>query len=106
VHCDFHAKNLTHLPENEFKIRSAPEPDYHDGEERYIVQRLDARRRHYKKLQYFVVYKGYPTDDGQWRPRAELLETCPKMVKMYDLAHPSPSEAPPLLDKKSIRAKK
>ena len=85
-----HSENLTYLPENEFKIRSAPEPDYHDGEERYIVQRLDARRRHYKKLQYFVVYKGYPTDDGQWRPRAELLETCPDSQDGQDVRPRSP----------------
>ena len=89
VHCDFHAKNLTHLPENEFKVRLGPEPDYIDGDDKhYIVNRLDARRYHYRKLQYFVVYKGYPVDDGQWRPRTELLDTCPKLVKAFDLAHP------------------
>ena len=89
VHCDFHAKNLTHLPENEFNIRLGPEPDYIDGDDKhYIVSRLDARRTHYRKLQYFVVYKGYPVDDGQWRPLAELMATCPKMVRAYDLAHP------------------
>jgi hypothetical protein len=89
AHCDFHAKNLTHLPDEEFSVRQGPEPDYIDGrEDQYIVSRLDARHTHYRKLQYFVVYKGYPVDDGQWRPLAELMETCPKMVRAYDLAHP------------------
>ena len=88
VHCDFHAKNLTHLPENEFTIRHASEPDYALDDDHYIVERLDARRTHYRKVQYFVVYKGYPVDDGQWRPRTELMATCPRLVEKYDVEHP------------------
>ena len=66
----------------------APEPDYVDTDHEYIVSRLDARRTHYRKLQYFVVYKGYPVDDGQWRPLSELKDTCPGLIKAYDLKHP------------------
>jgi len=89
AHCDFHAKNLTHLPDEYFKGRIQPEPDYLPNQEPvYEVQRLDARRHHYRKLQYFVVYKGYPVDEGQWRPLRELMDTCPKLVKAYDMAHP------------------
>ena len=65
AHCDFHAKNLTHLPEAYFKARVQPEPDYSASQPTYVVQRLDAKRRHYRKEQYFVVYKGYPVDEGQ-----------------------------------------
>ena len=89
AHCDFHAKNLTHLPDEYFQGRIQPEPDYLPNQEPvYEVQRLDARRHHYRKLQYFVVYKGYPVDEGQWRPLRELMDTCPKLVKAYDMAHP------------------
>ena len=89
AHCDFHAKNLTHLPDEYFQGRIQPEPDYLPNQEPvYEVQRLDARRHHYRKLQYFVVYKEYPVDEGQWRPLRELMDTCPKLVKAYDMAHP------------------
>ena len=88
AHCDFHAKNLTHLPGEYFPARLAPEPDFVDKDHEYIVDRLDARRTHYRKLQYFVVYKGYPVDDGQWRPLQELKDTCPDLVRDYDLKHP------------------
>ena len=104
AHCDFHAKNLTHLPENDFMVRLGPEPDYIDGDDsHYIVSRLDARRLHYRKVQYFVVYKGYPVDDGQWRPVEELLQTCPKLVRAYDLAH---AEAKPSTSTRVTRSTK
>ena len=90
THCDFHAKNLTHVPEHYFKVRASPEPDYKNGDANYEVERLDARRRHYRKLQYFVVYKNFPIDEGQWRSAEELQSTCPKMVDAYELAHPQP----------------
>jgi hypothetical protein len=54
------------------------------------VERLDARRLYYRKLQYFVIYKNYPVDEGQWRPVKELMESCPKLVKLYDQQHPRP----------------
>ena len=91
THCDFHAKNLTHIPDHEFEIRSGPEPDYVNGDENYTVERIDARRYHYRKLQYFVVYHGYPVDEGQWRPATELLQTCADKVRAYDSKHgPAP----------------
>jgi hypothetical protein len=87
THCDFHAKNLTHVPEHDFAVRAGPEPDYTSGEANYTVERLDARRYHYRKLQYFVVYRGYPVDEGQWRSATELASTCPALVKAYDKVH-------------------
>ena len=90
THCDFHAKNLTHVPEHYFQVRANPEPDYKNGDANYEVERLDARRLYYRKLQYFVIYKNYPVDEGQWRPVKELMESCPKLVKLYDQQHPRP----------------
>ena len=82
--CDFHASNLTHVPDDEFEIRSKPEPEIIDDEARYVVKTLAAHRTFYRKHQYFVVYKGYTVDEGQWRYRSDLMNTCPKLVKIAD----------------------
>ena len=82
--CDFHASNLTHVPDDDFAVRSKPEPELIDDEKYYIVKTLAAHRTYYRKHQYFVVYKGFSVDEGQWRFRTDLLETCPKLVKVAD----------------------
>ena len=82
--CDFHASNLTHVPDDDFAVRSKPEPELIDDEKHYIVKTLAAHRTYYRKHQYFVVYKGFSVDEGQWRFRTDLLETCPKLVKVAD----------------------
>ena len=82
--CDFHASNLTHVPDDTFTVRAKPEPELIDNESQWVVKTLAAHRTFYRKHQYFVVYKGYTVDEGQWRYRTDLQSTCPALVKLAD----------------------
>lgn len=86
--CDFHARNLTLSPPNEFEVRQTTEPDFNDqGEAEYIVSDLGGYRTHYGKPQYYVMYQGYSVDEGEWRHRQDLLTTCPELVRKADLKY-------------------
>ena len=85
VHCTFHVRNLTIVPPDEFSTRASPEAEENQwGEEVWSVERLDGKRTFYRRVQYYVIYKGYGLDEGMWQDRDNLLETCPALVAQAD----------------------
>ena len=60
-------------------------PDHEtDGTEFYEVEKLAARTTKYRKVVYFVQYKGYPVEDGEWMSRKVLMQDCPQLVVEFD----------------------
>ena len=50
-----------------------PPPTIGDnGKEEWEVHKILDSRRYYRKLQYFVSYKGWGKEDMQWRPAEEF----------------------------------
>ena len=37
---------------------------------------------------YFVLYEGFPVEEGAWMSRVDLMEDCPVLVEEYDFNHP------------------
>jgi len=56
----------------------------------YIVSHLAARKKHYRKWYYFVVYEGYDIAEGEWILRSDLEIDCPELVVKFDLIDPLP----------------
>ena len=85
-HKGFHASLLTPFSEElEFKSRDPMGPDHEtDGTEFYEVEKLAARTTKYRKVVYFVQYKGYPVEDGEWMSRKILMQDCPQLVVEFD----------------------
>ena len=85
-HKGFHASLLTPFSEElEFKSRDHVGPDHEtDGTEFYEVEKLAARTTKYRKVVYFVQYKGYPVEDGEWMSRKVLMQDCPQLVVEFD----------------------
>ena len=59
--------NLPSSPSTEFEVRA-----------------LRGHRVHHGRLQYFVLYQGYPRSAGTWEDRRSLMETCPLFVRRAD----------------------
>ena len=57
-----------------------------DGEIFYQVERLEMRAIKRGRTFYFVVYTGYPIEEGEWHSRDDLLEDCPSLVTAFDAA--------------------
>jgi hypothetical protein len=57
------------------------------GEEEYEVERIDDVRKHYRKLQFLVKWKGWSNADRTWEPR-ENLEHAPEAINEFYKAHP------------------
>ena len=87
VHPEFSADSLVPFEslESELIVRALePEADhYQGGEAFYEVEHLAARKTHYKKPYYFVMYKGFGVVEGEWMKEEILLQDCPKLVREY-----------------------
>ena len=88
IHKQFSADSLIPTEDGqEFKVRQAePEPDHFNGQEAfYEVDHLAARKTHYRYPYYFVIYKGYGVQDGEWMSESLLVQDCPQLVQDYKL---------------------
>ena len=86
IHKQFSADSLIPTEDGlEFKVRqSEPEPDHFNGQEAfYEVDHLAARKTHYRYPYYFVIYKGYGVQEGEWMSESILLQDCPELVQNY-----------------------
>ena len=87
VHPEFSADSLVPFDslESEFVVRALePEADhYQGGEAFYEVDHLAARKTHYRKPYYFVMYKGFGVAEGDWVKEEILLQDCPDLVREY-----------------------
>ena len=97
-HKEFHAHSLTpYETGTEFECRSALEsPDHIDlktGIEMWEVDQIVERKKHYRKFYYFVMYKGYGVEDGEWILRSELMVDCPDLIDEFDQKFPDPGIA-------------
>jgi len=86
IHKKFSADSL--IPTNdgmEFKVRQAePEPDHFVGQDAfYEVDHLATRKTYYRYPYYFVKYKGYGVQEGEWMSESILLQDCPELVQQY-----------------------
>jgi hypothetical protein len=59
----------------------------------WVVDHISARRKHYRKLYYFVMYEGYGVEEGEWILRSELMVDCPSVVADYESQNPLPANS-------------
>ena len=86
IHKQFSADSLIPTTDGmEFKVRQAePEADHYDGQTAfYEVGHLAARKTYYRKPFYFVVYKGYGVQEGEWMSESILTQDCPTLLQEY-----------------------
>ena len=86
IHKQFSADSLIPTEDGlEFKVRQLePEPDhFNDQEAFYEVETLAARKTYYRKPYYFVIYKNFGVQDGEWMPESILQQDCPELLKEY-----------------------
>ena len=57
------------------------------------VDQIVERKKHYRKFYYFVMYKGYGVEDGEWILRSELMVDCPDLIDEFDQKFPDPGIA-------------
>src|SRR5271170_2901380 len=90
VHPVFHVSLLTQkLPDLiPGRHRPPPPPIEVEGEEEYEVEEILDSRMHYGKLQYFVKWKGYTTEENSWEP-AENVANALDAVANFHVAHPN-----------------
>jgi len=92
AHKEFHARSLIPFQEEmSFRSYLRSTSGSRDGNALWVVDKLAARAKRYRKIYYFVLYEGFGVDEGVWMDRATLLEDCPELVEEYDHAHPGSS---------------
>ena len=101
LHPVFHVSLLLPHKESQLPGQHPPEPASIEveGEEEYEVEEvLDLRRYgQWKKLQYFVHWKGWGPEHNGWEDVVDL-ENAPQIVQKFHSAHP---KAPGPLNKKT-----
>ena len=58
------------------------------GEEEWEVKHIDNARRHYRKLQFLVKWKGWSNADRTWEP-VENLAHAPEAITKFYCDHPN-----------------
>jgi hypothetical protein len=94
IHPVFHASLLTPYIETveHGENYSRPPPDMIKGEEQYEVEAVRAHRRHRRKLQYLIKWKGYPESDNIWEPVDNVQ--APLLIRKYHETHPLEDKRP------------
>lgn len=91
LHPVFHASKLDPYTEPEFEGQklTLPPPDIIDGHEEYEVEEVINSRRfgRWKKLQYYVRWKGYERDKDGWEPVENVTNADDAIRKFYE-KHP------------------
>jgi hypothetical protein len=105
IHPVFHVSLLTPYKANTIPGRQqAPAPPVViDGNEEWEVEKILDSRIHYRKLQYYVDWKGYTPADRTWEP-AEHLSHAPKLIEEYHRQfsqRPAPKDLPKALRRSS-----
>jgi len=76
IHNVFHIDLLIpyHETEEYSETYTQPPPELIDGEEEYEVEEIinSRQKRHNKKLQYLVRWKGYPLSENSWVDKDDL----------------------------------
>ena len=85
----FHVKNLIPYQEElDFREHLRSGDHTRDGEVLWVIDRLAARASRRRRVYYFVLYEGFPVEEGAWMSRVDLMEDCPVLVEEYDFNHP------------------
>ena len=50
-------------------------------DDEYEVEEILGERKHYRKTQYLLKWKGYPLSEASWEPEANL--NCPELLKIF-----------------------
>jgi hypothetical protein len=91
IHPVFHASKLRpyHKPAFEGQKHAQPDPDLIDGVPEWEVEKILRSRRHgrWKKLQYFVRWKGYGQEEDTWEP-VENLQNARELIEAFYDKHP------------------
>ncbi len=84
IHPVVHVSSLEPFYEDHFDRKQEPPPPITvNDEEEYEVEEILDKRRHYRKIQYLVKWKGYPLSEASWEPEANL--NCPELLKAFNL---------------------
>ena len=69
--------------EDNFRRKQEPPPpiSINEKEEFEVEENLDVRK-HYRKTQYLIKWKGYPLSDASWEPESNL--NCPELIKKFN----------------------
>jgi len=83
IHPVVHVSSLEPYFEDSFGRNQTPSPPIIiDDEEEYEVEEILDKRKHYKKIQYLVKWKGYPLSEASWEPESNL--NCPELLKAFN----------------------
>jgi len=64
----------------------ASEGGSEEEEEEYIVEKvLNKRVNKGGKIEYYLKWKGFPSEENTWEPAANL--NCPELIEAYEAAH-------------------
>ncbi|OUM69755.1 hypothetical protein PIROE2DRAFT_37875 [Piromyces sp. E2] len=87
IHPVVHVSSLEpYFEDNKFKRKQSPPPPIIvNNEEEYEVEEILDQRKHYRKIQYLVKWKGYPLSEASWEPEENL--NCPKLLKEFKNSH-------------------
>jgi hypothetical protein len=106
IHPVFHVSLLSPYRANTIPGRQqapAPPPIVIDGNDEWELEKILDSRIHYRKLQYYVDWKGYTPAERTWEP-ADCLANAPELVKEYHRQfpqRPSPKDVPKTLRRSS-----
>ena len=85
----FHVSLLKPYIESDvFNDRDQPRPppdnyDNPDGEPEYEIEKIINKRIRGRKIDYLVLWKGYPIHDATWEPEERLKIDAPDMIRAY-----------------------
>ena len=88
IHNAFHASLLKPYTENEIHGGNFPRPPHElqEGEEVYKVESIMKHRRRGRGYQYYVLWKGYPSEEAMWENESAFSEDG-DMLQKYKTRH-------------------
>ena len=90
IHPVFHVSLLKPYIESDvFNDRDEPRPppdnyDNPDGEPEYEIEKIINKRIRGRKIDYLVLWKGYPEHDATWEPEERLQTDAPDAIREYE----------------------
>jgi len=81
IHLVVHVSSPEPYYEDKFGREQLPPPITVDNEEEYEVEEILDKRKHYRKIQYLVKWKGYPLSESSWEPESNI--NCPELLKEF-----------------------
>jgi glycosylphosphatidylinositol phospholipase D len=88
VHPVFHASLLKpYIISERFNEREPLRPPAdvitNDGEEKWEVEKILKKRKYRNRIQYLVMWKGYPLHEATWEPEWRLKEDAPDVIAEF-----------------------